>query len=87
MNGAYAVMQAALAAKQRRRHELAALPYEEKLRILLRLQQMGDIIRQTRGVPARAWPIDEKTLMPVPTVSPPGVSRLKPGEVEPGCAD
>jgi hypothetical protein len=60
-------MQAALAAKQRRRHELAALPYEEKLRILLRLQQMGDIIRQTRGGSAGAWPIDEKTLMPMGT--------------------
>lgn len=71
MNAPQAALQAVLAAKQRRRHELAALPYEEKLRILLRLQQMGDVIRQTRGASARAWPIDEKTLLPISVASPP----------------
>ncbi len=61
-------MQAALAAKQKRRRELAALPYEEKLRILLRLQRLSDAIRQTRGESARAWPLDENTLLPMPSV-------------------
>ena len=63
MKARHLVMQAALAAKHRRRLELAALPYEEKLRVLLRLQQMGDIIRETRGESPRAWPMDEKTFM------------------------
>ncbi|PSR29727.1 MAG: hypothetical protein C7B46_18390 [Sulfobacillus benefaciens] len=58
-------MEAALAAKQKHRRELAALPYEEKLRILLRLQHLSDAIRQTRGASARAWPLDEKTLLPM----------------------
>lgn len=46
-------------------HELAALPYAEKVRILLRLQHMGDAIGQTRGAAPRAWPINEETLMPL----------------------
>lgn len=61
-------MEAALAAKQKHRRELAALPYEEKLRILLRLQRLSDAIRQTRGASARAWPLDEKTLLPMSSV-------------------
>lgn len=58
------IMQQALAAKQRRRRALAALPYADKLRHLLQLQQMADAIRQTRGAPPRAWPLDPDTLMP-----------------------
>lgn len=50
-------MKTALAAKQKHRRELAALPYEEKLRILLRLQRINDAIGQTRGASARAWPL------------------------------
>jgi hypothetical protein len=61
-----AIMRHALAGKERRRHELAALPYEEKLRMLLRMQRMADAIRQTRGGAPRAWPIDEETLLPIP---------------------
>lgn len=59
-----AAMQEALAAKQRRRRALAALPYADKLRILLRLQQVRDAIGETRGATARAWPIDVTTLFP-----------------------
>ncbi|MDK9703255.1 MAG: hypothetical protein OEL20_08945 [Sulfuritalea sp.] len=55
-------MNAALSAKQQRRRELAALPYADKIRILLRLQRMADAIRQTRGAAPRAWPIDEEAL-------------------------
>ena len=63
-------METVLAAKQKHRCELAALPYEEKLRILLRLQRISDAIRQTRGASARAWPLDERTLLPMPSVPP-----------------
>lgn len=57
-------MDVALAAKRQRRRELAALPYADKVRILLRLQRITDVIRQTRGAVPRAWPIDEETLLP-----------------------
>lgn len=53
-----------LTVQQKHRRELASLPYEEKLRILLRLQRLSDTIRQTRGAPRRAWPLDETTLLP-----------------------
>ena len=58
------LMRSALARKERRRRELAALPYAEKIRILLRLQRMADAAGRTRGVPPRAWQIDEQSLMP-----------------------
>lgn len=58
------LMQLALEAKRQRRRELAALPYAEKVRIVLRLQRVGDAIRATRGGRARSWAIDETTLMP-----------------------
>ncbi|WP_053958384.1 hypothetical protein [Sulfobacillus thermosulfidooxidans] len=58
-------MAGVIVAKDRRRQALAALPYEEKLRILLRLQRMADAIRQTRGLPPRAWPLDDETLLPL----------------------
>lgn len=64
MDTAEGVMRAALAAKLQRRRELAALPYAEKVRILLRLQRMADAIRATRGAAPRAWLIDEDSLMP-----------------------
>lgn len=57
-------MRSALARKERRRKELAALPYAEKIRIVLRLQRMADAVGQTRGAAPRAWRIDEDTLMP-----------------------
>ncbi len=63
-------METAIAAKQKHRRELAVLSYEEKLRILLRLQRISDAIRQTRGEPARAWPLDDKTLLPMSPVPP-----------------
>ena len=65
MDTAETVMRRTLMHKQRRRRALAALPYTEKLRILLRMQRMTDAIRRTRGVPPRAWPISEITLLPL----------------------
>ncbi len=69
------IVQAALAAKQRRRRALAALPYADKLRILLALQQMADAIGQTRGAPPRAWPLNATTLLPRRMEEESGVSR------------
>ncbi len=64
MDTAENLMRSALAHKEQRRKELAALPYAEKIRILLRLQRMADAVGRTRGAAPRAWKIDEQTLMP-----------------------
>ncbi len=65
MDTADSLMRHALARKRQRRHALAALPYAEKLRVLLRMQRMADAIRRTRGAPPRAWPISEDRLLPL----------------------
>lgn len=44
-----------LAAKQRRRHELARLPIEEKIRAVIRLQQLAAPILKQRGKHVRCW--------------------------------
>lgn len=59
------LMRRALARKELRRRQLAALPYAEKIRILLRLQRMADVAGRKRGIPPRAWPIDEQSLLPL----------------------
>jgi hypothetical protein len=46
-----------LAGKQRRRHELARLPIEEKIRAVVRLQQMAAPILKQRGKTVRCWTI------------------------------
>ena len=44
--------------KQRRRRELAKLPFERKIRILIELQKIADDIRATlRGIKRRSWDI------------------------------
>jgi hypothetical protein len=47
-----------IAAKERRRRELAALPFTEKVRIVVQLQRMAAPILQARGLPAHVWEID-----------------------------
>ena len=42
-----------IAAKQRRRHKLAALPFPEKVRIVVQLQQMAAPVLRARGRPVR----------------------------------
>lgn len=54
-----------LRAKAQRRQELACLPIAEKVRLLLRLQQMVDSICATRGIAPRAWKLDVQTLRPL----------------------
>jgi hypothetical protein len=44
-----------LAGKQRRRHELARLPIEEKLRAVVRLQELAAPILRLRGKTVRCW--------------------------------
>ena len=47
-----------LAGKQRRRHELARLPIEEKLRAVVRLQEMAAPILRLRGKTVRCWKLE-----------------------------
>lgn len=47
-----------LAAKERRRRHLAALPFPAKLRIVVQLQRMAAPILRARGRPVRVWQID-----------------------------
>ena len=46
------------AAKERRRKELAAFPYPEKVRLVIKLQQMAAPILRARGQAVRVWPLD-----------------------------
>ena len=45
------------AAKESRRHRLAALPFPEKVRIVVQLQQMVAPLLRARGRPVRVWPL------------------------------
>jgi len=47
-----------IAAKERRRRELAALPFPEKVRIVVRMQKMVEPILRARGRPTCVWEID-----------------------------
>ena len=48
-----------IASKERRRRELAALPFAEKVRIVVKLQKMATPILRARGRPARVWEIED----------------------------
>ncbi len=48
-----------IAAKERRRRELAALPFPEKVRIVVRMQKMVEPILRARGRPVHVWPLDD----------------------------
>ena len=50
-----------IAAKQERRHKLAALPFPEKVRIVVQLQRMAAPILRARGRPVRVWRLTEFT--------------------------
>ena len=47
------------AAKEARRHKLAALPFPEKVRVVVRLQEMAAPVLRARGKKVRVWQIDE----------------------------
>jgi len=45
------------AAKEERRHMLAALPFAEKVRAVVRMQKMAAPLLRTRGRPVCVWPL------------------------------
>lgn len=47
-----------IAAKEERRHKLARLPFPEKVRIVVRLQQMAAPLLHARGLQARVWRLE-----------------------------
>jgi hypothetical protein len=47
-----------LSAKQGRRRSLAALPFPEKVRAVIRLQEMAAPILKAKGRSVRPWRID-----------------------------
>ena len=48
-----------LAGKERRRHELARMPIEEKRRAVVRLQTMAAPILKQRGKIVRCWKLKD----------------------------
>jgi hypothetical protein len=48
-----------ITAKERRRHKLAALPFAEKVRLVVKLQQMAAPILRARGHLVRVWTLDD----------------------------
>ena len=44
-----------LTAKEKRRHDLARLPFPEKMRTLIRLQEMAIPILRSRGKVVKPW--------------------------------
>jgi hypothetical protein len=47
-----------LAAKAQRRRDLAALPWPEKVRMVVELQRMAAPILRARGQTVRVWQLD-----------------------------
>ena len=47
-------------AKEARRHKLAALPFPEKVRIVVRLQEMAAPVLRARGIKVRVWNLDDR---------------------------
>jgi len=47
-----------LGAKKDRRRQLARLPFPEKVRIVVRLQEMAAPLLRARGKTVRVWPAD-----------------------------
>lgn len=45
------------AAKEARRHRLAALPFPEKVRAVIRLQEMAAPVLRARGRKVRVWKV------------------------------
>ena len=49
-----------LAAKEARRHKLARLPFVEKVRAVVRLQEMAAPVLRARGRTVRVWKLDDE---------------------------
>jgi len=52
-----------IAAKERRRRKLAALPFAEKVRLVIKLQQMAAPLLKARGRSVKVWPLEEGKLV------------------------
>ncbi len=52
-------IQRLVAAREERRRKLAALPYPEKVRIVVQLQRMAAPILRARGRQVRVWELSE----------------------------
>lgn len=52
------LMDRLIAAKEERRKRLAALPFEKKIRIIVRMQEMLAPIYRARGIDVEPWKID-----------------------------
>lgn len=48
-----------LAAKEARRRKLAALPFPDKVKVVVRLQRMAAPILRARGLRVRVWDLEE----------------------------
>ncbi|MBI2349238.1 MAG: hypothetical protein HYV05_11390 [Deltaproteobacteria bacterium] len=47
-----------IAAKERRRQKLAALPFADKVRVVVQMQQMVAPVLRARGRAVRVWSLD-----------------------------
>ena len=52
-----------IAAKEQRRQKLAALPFAEKVRVVVQLQQMVAPVLRARGRTVRVWALDDSKLV------------------------
>jgi len=48
-----------IAAKECRRRKLAALPFAEKVRLVIKLQQMAAPVLRARGRSVKVWPLEK----------------------------
>jgi hypothetical protein len=48
------------AAKEARRRKLARLPFPEKVRVVVQLQEMAAPVLRARGRTVRVWPLDTR---------------------------
>jgi len=55
LDGVNAEVTRILAAKEKRRHELARLPFPEKVRAVIQLQEMAATILRARGKIVKPW--------------------------------
>lgn len=52
-------IQRLFAAKEARRRELAALPWPEKVRMIVKMQEMLAPILRARGIEVKVWPSED----------------------------
>jgi hypothetical protein len=63
------------AAKEARRHRLAALPFPEKVRAVVRLQEIAAPVLRARGRKVHVWKLDDR----IPNSDPPPLGEQDKG--------